>query len=126
MQPFILEATDRTLRIEIVPEEGRIALSGESFPEDAATFYGPVIDAASTMVAQAKTLAVEFSLIYVNSSSMKALYRLFEVIDERRASGQCATEVLWTHEPDDDVMQELGEDFKDRFPELSFKILATE
>jgi hypothetical protein len=57
---------------------------------------------------------------------MKALYRLFEVIDERRASGDCATEVLWTHEPDDDVMQELGEDFKDRFPELSFKILATE
>jgi hypothetical protein len=32
--------------------------------------------------------------------------------------------VRWHYTDDDDIMQELGEDFKDRFPELSIEIKA--
>jgi hypothetical protein len=126
MQVFSLEATDRTPKIDIDPQTGRIVLAGESFPEDVATFYGPVIDATSAMVAACEQIRAEFHLVYVNSSSMKALYRLFEVIDERRASGSFQSEIVWTYEADDDVMQELGEDFKDQFPDLSFQITVIE
>ena len=31
--------------------------------------------------------------------------------------------VAWKAEEDDDIMQELGEDFKDRFQDLNFSII---
>jgi hypothetical protein len=55
----------------------------------------------------------------VNSSSMKALYRIFELLQKKHESG-APIKIDWKFEEDDDVMQELGEDFKDRFPDLNF------
>ena len=126
MQVFSIESTDRTPKIDIDPQEGLISLSGESFPEDVATFYGPVIDAVSEMVGLCKQVRAEVRLVYVNSSSMKALYRLFEVIDAQRSAGFLKSEVVWVYEADDDIMQELGEDFKDQFPDLNFQITVVE
>jgi hypothetical protein len=53
---------------------------------------------------------------------MKALYRVFELIQLKHES-QVPVKIDWKFEQDDDVMQELGEDFKDRFPELNFNFM---
>jgi hypothetical protein len=56
---------------------------------------------------------------------MKALYRIFDVLDQGRASGK-QVRVQWSYVEDDDVMQELGEDFRDRFPELAVDVKVTD
>jgi hypothetical protein len=56
---------------------------------------------------------------------MKALYRIFDVLDHGRASGK-QVRVQWSYVEDDDVMQELGEDFRDRFPELAVDVKVTD
>ena len=40
-----IEATDRTPQLQILFDQGQLKVKGESYPEDVATFYGPVIDA---------------------------------------------------------------------------------
>lgn len=60
-------------------------------------------------------------MVYINSSSINALYRIFEGVDAYRKAGN-EVSVHWNVPEDDDIMEELGEDFKDRFPDLEFKV----
>jgi hypothetical protein len=66
-------------------------------------------------------LDVEMAMVYINSSSIKAMYRIFEGLDAYRQAGN-EVQVTWKAEADDDIMQELGEDFKDRFQALNFTV----
>lgn len=122
MVQFDIAGTDRTPHIQVHSEGGIISFEGESYPEDVATFYGPVVAAITELMAVATEINASFHLIYVNSSSMKALYRVFELIQLKHES-QVPVKIDWKFEEDDDVMQELGEDFKDRFPELNFNFM---
>ena len=116
-------ATDRTPEISLTYQPLKLLIQGESFPEDVSAFYGQVINAINALQTQAKgALQVEMSMIYINSSSIKAMYRIFEGLDTYRKTGN-QVEVVWKAEEDDDIMQELGEDFKDRFQELIFSII---
>ncbi len=116
-----IAATDRTPQLEVLFDQGQLLIKGESYPEDVASFYGPVIEAVRQLTASCAEISASFELIYVNSSSMKALYRIFEVLQLKKSEGGVIT-ILWKFEEDDDVMQELGEDFQDRFPELAFQL----
>jgi hypothetical protein len=116
-----IAATDRTPQLEVLFDQGQLLIKGESYPEDVASFYGPVIEAVRQLTASCAEISASFELIYVNSSSMKALYRIFEVLQLKKSEGGVIT-ILWKFEEDDDVMQELGEDSQDRFPELAFQL----
>ena len=117
-----LEATDRTPAISLTRDPLKLSISGESFPEDVSAFYGDIISAINQLAATAKgKLEVEMAMVYINSSSIKAMYRIFEGLDAYRLAGN-EVQVTWKAEADDDIMQELGEDFKDRFQALSFSV----
>ena len=118
-----IEATDRTPAITLTHNHLKLAMAGESFPEDVSAFYGEVITAINQLATSASgKLEVEMAFIYINSSSIKAMYRIFEGIDAYRQAGH-EVQVLWRAEEDDDIMQELGEDFKDRFQALNFTVV---
>ena len=117
-----ITATDRTPAITLTHNPLKLAVIGESFPEDVSAFYGEVISAVNELSNTHKEkLEVEMALVYINSSSIKALYRIFEGLDAYRQAGN-EVHVFWKAEDDDDIMQELGEDFKDRFQTLSFTV----
>jgi hypothetical protein len=117
-----LEATDRTPAISLTRDPLKLSISGESFPEDVSAFYGDIISAINQLATTAKgKLEVEMAMVYINSSSIKAMYRIFEGLDAYRQAGN-EVQVTWKAEADDDIMQELGEDFKDRFQALSFSV----
>jgi len=117
-----IAATDRTPEVLFTENPLHFKLAGESFPEDVSVFYGPVITSINNLsVAPQGPLRVEMELTYINSSSIKAMYRIFEGIESYRKAGSVVN-VVWKSDKDDDIMQELGEDFKDRFPELDFTI----
>lgn len=120
-----IAATDRTPTISLTHEPLKLSILGESFPEDVSAFYGEVISAINQLATTTKgKLEVEMAMVYINSSSIKAMYRIFEGIDAYRQAGN-EVQVLWKAEDDDDIMQELGEDFKDRFQALSFSVVQS-
>ena len=117
-----IAATDRTPAISLTQSPLKLNISGESFPEDVSAFYGQVISAVNQLATTAKgKMDVEMAMVYINSSSIKAMYRIFEGLDAYRQAGN-EVQVTWVAEADDDIMQELGEDFKDRFQTLNFSV----
>ena len=120
-----IAATDRTPEIVLSSQPAKLSIKGESYPEDVSAFYGQVIQAVNSLVeSPAGELTVEIQLIYINSSSIKAIFRIFEGFDEYRKKGQNVS-IQWLADEDDDIMQELGEDFIDRFPNLTINTLFT-
>ena len=122
MTDLQITATDRTPDIHLSPSAGVFSMKGESFPEDVSAFYGQVIVAIDQLAGNLdKPLEADIAMVYINSSSIKAMFRMFEGFEAVRKAGQ-AVNVRWHYQDDDDIMQELGEDFKDRFPELSIDV----
>ena len=122
MSELHIAATERTPEILLSANNGTFSMKGESFPEDVSAFYGQVIVAVDQLARNlTKPLTVDVAMIYINSSSIKAFYRIFEGIEAYRKAGH-DVQVVWKAEEDDDIMQELGEDFKDRFQALIFSI----
>ena len=117
-----IQGTERTPEVQLMTDPLSLTIQGESFPEDVAVFYGPVITAINALSFEPKgPLNVTLAMVYINSSSIKALYRIFEGVDAYRKAGN-EVSVHWNVPEDDDIMEELGEDFKDRFPDLEFKV----
>ena len=126
MSELNITATERTPEIQLSAANGVFSMKGESFPEDVSAFYGQVIVAVDQLAsALSKPLTVDVAMVYINSSSMKALYRIFDILDNGRDLGKTVS-IRWCYLVDDDVMQELGEDCKDRFPDLDLALDAGE
>jgi hypothetical protein len=125
MSDLNIAATDRTPEIQLSVEQGIFSMRGESFPEDVAAFYGQVILAIDSLSSSMpRPLAVNVAMVYINSSSIKAMFRIFEGLENIRKNGQSIS-ITWHFQDDDDIMQELGEDFKDRFPDLPITVQAS-
>ena len=70
-----IAATDRTPEIILTLEPAKLSIKGESYPEDVSAFYGQVIQAVNSLVeSPAGPFDVEIQLVYINSSSIKALF----------------------------------------------------
>lgn len=124
MTDLQIAATDRTPEIHLSPSAGVFSMKGESFPEDVSAFYGQVIVAIDQLAGHVeKPLEVDIAMVYINSSSIKAMFRIFEGFEAVRKAGKSVS-IRWHYQDDDDIMQELGEDFKDRFPDLSIDVKA--
>ena len=125
MSELNIAATERTPEIQLSSINGIFHMKGESYPEDVSAFYGQVIVAVDQLANNlAKPLTVDVAMIYINSSSIKAMFRIFEGLEAVRKNGQTLS-ITWHYQDDDDIMQELGEDFKDRFPDLPIEVQAT-
>ena len=124
MKDLFIHETERTPEVKLSVSEGVFQLKGESFPEDVSAFYGQVIEAIDVLKENIeKSMKVSIALIYTNSSSIKALYRIFEGFEAiRQAGGEL--DISWYFQEDDDIMEELGEDFNDRFPQLNNKVVT--
>jgi len=122
MQDLQLSATERTPEIKFSKSEKTLFISGESYPEDVSSFYGELIQICESLSSSdLDSLNVTVSLIYMNSSSVKAFYRIFEGLDKAKKDGKSIT-LTWECQDDDDIIEELGEDFIDRFPDLNIEI----
>lgn len=125
MSNLNIAATDRTPEIQLSAEQGIFTMRGESFPEDVAAFYGQVIMAIDGLASSIqRPLTVDVAMVYINSSSIKAMFRIFEGLENVRKNNHPVS-VTWHFQDDDDIMQELGEDFKDRFPDLPITVQAS-
>ena len=129
MTLFHLPPTKETPEILIDQENLRFSMSGESYPENAMTFYGPIRNHLATLLTQpnvaAHGLEAHFNLRYFNSSSTKLIRALVGML-QRRAEGGSKIVLRWQHDPEDDMMAEFGEDLRDEFNAIDFHLIEVE
>jgi hypothetical protein len=120
---LVIAPTPRSPQVDFDFAQGRFALAGESYPEDAARFFGPLLQAVQDFIAAGPQhpLVFDLTLAYFNSSTAKALMNLFEML-ERAAAGGASVTVNWHFASDDDAMREFGEDFSLDFSACRFNL----
>ncbi|MBV8037118.1 DUF1987 domain-containing protein [Roseateles sp.] len=124
MTPLHIPATGSSPEIEFRFDDHELSLRGESFPENAAAFYGPVIAALRDFLDQPgrdQALKVSVSLTYFNSSSTKMLFTLFDLLDQAAASGR-SVQLHWWHDVEDDTIREFGEELMVDFQNMDIQL----
>jgi hypothetical protein len=121
MDPITIPKTSRTPQIDFDFESNRFVISGESYPEDVSTFYGPLLQTITDFLSGLGNAEVSFrfELIYFNSSTAKIVMELFEALEAAALSGNQVV-ITWVYEAGDDNIKELGEELAEELSSASF------
>jgi hypothetical protein len=125
MDNLHIPATGDSPEVDFRFDTHTLTLRGESYPENAASFYGTVIAGLRQYLAGLATgtrVTVDVALVYFNSSSTKMLFSLFDALNHAAGNG-IVVELNWRHDPEDDTIQEFGFELRDDFPALKFNDL---
>jgi hypothetical protein len=123
MQNLDIPATPRTPAVLFDFGQHHLEIKGESYPEDVTEFYGPVFTALDSYLANLGEgkCRFDFELIYLNSSSAKAIMMLMDKLDLAASKG-ATVDVYWHYDKEDDTMQELGEEFGEDLENAKFHL----
>lgn len=102
--------TSKTPSVNFNATAGILEIKGNSIPEDAFSFYDPVINWVRRYVAEfppAKTVFV-FKMSYFNTSSSNCFMNMLKVL-KNTLPATSTFEVKWYFEEDDEDMQDSGE-----------------
>jgi SiaC family regulatory phosphoprotein len=118
-----IAATTRTPAVTFDFTQHHLKIKGESYPEDVTEFYGPVFTALDTYLTKLGkgSCRFDFELIYLNSSSAKAVMMLMDKLEAAAKKG-ASVEVYWYYDKEDDTMQELGEEFGEDLENAKFHL----
>ncbi|WP_417642052.1 DUF1987 domain-containing protein [Enterobacter kobei] len=119
---IVLAATPATPDVNFDFAARRLVLKGESWPENAAAFYRPLLQAVESWLeeqpAGSAPLQLHVALSYFNSSSTKLLFEFFELLNGFALLGKVC-ELHWYYDADDDISEEFGQEVGMDFPALA-------
>ncbi|MFH1138328.1 MAG: DUF1987 domain-containing protein [Pseudomonadota bacterium] len=123
MDRIIQQAGERTPLVDFDFPNSKLLVEGESYPEDAAAFFGPLLEVLKIYLDHLGRDQVVFDikLAYFNSSSAKALMNMFQLLEKAAEKGSRVI-INWLYQPDDDTMAEFGEDFSEDFQAARFNL----
>lgn len=114
--------TFATPEILLDAQNGIFKISGSSYPEDPQQVYKPVIEWFQKYVEQPLPVTtLEFRYSYFSTSSTQLIFLLFGMLEKIYKNG-FAVKVCWYYSPDNEEVQENGEDFAGLF-DIPFEIL---
>jgi hypothetical protein len=122
MEDFYITASPTSPEIQLRVTAHSLSIKGESYPENAAAFYGPVIERVQAFLdtCTQATVTVNISLAYFNSSSTKMLFSLFDLLNTAALANNQVC-LNWFHDEDDDTMFEFGQELRDDFGAIDFR-----
>ncbi|MBK1682563.1 DUF1987 domain-containing protein [Rhodoferax fermentans] len=121
MDNLYIAPTPTTPEVDFQFDTHVLSLRGESYPENAAAFYGGIIAQLKDYLArhQGGKIEVNIALAYFNSSSTKMLFNLIEALHAAVEAG-CQVNLHWYHDEDDDTILEFGQELSEDFPAIAF------
>jgi hypothetical protein len=121
MDPIRIVKTSRTPQVDFDFSINKFAISGESYPEDVSSFYGPLLERIANHFSGLSDAEItfRFELIYFNSSTAKVVMELFEALEEAAVRGNQVT-LTWVYEAEDDNIRGLGEEFSEELSHAKF------
>ena len=110
MEHLYITASPTSPEIDFRFNQHTLSMRGESYPENAAAFYGPVIERVRAYLASCNkaTITANVSLAYFNSSSTKMLFSLFESLNDAALAGN-NVRLNWYHDEDGTLMFSEGD-----------------
>ncbi len=121
MEPLFISASPTSPEIDFRFDQDTLSIKGESYPENAAAFYGPLIARVQAWLdgCADANITVNVSLAYFNSSSTKMLFSFFDALNQAAIAGN-QVRLNWYHDEDDDTILEFGQELQDDFGALDF------
>lgn len=113
MQSFQTPGTQSTPTINADWDNGVLTMEGDSYPENSYEQFRPVFDWIEAFLADAgRPLALDLHLLYLNTSSIKAMMDIFDRLEAAHAKGQ-AVSVRWSYDRRNERVGELAEEFRE-------------
>jgi hypothetical protein len=121
MDNLYIAATATSPEVDFRFDQHSLLLRGESYPENAAAFYAPIIEQLRQYLAESvgAVITVDVVLTYFNSSSTKMLFSVFDALDEAAQSGSRVL-MNWYRDEEDETIAEFGEELKSDFHAIEF------
>jgi len=97
--------------VHLDAETGVLLIEGESYPENAAAFYQPVLDWLRRYLrGQRREVVAEIRVRYMNTSSSKCMMTFLDLLDEAHRSNGTVS-VNWRYERGNEMARECGLEF---------------
>jgi len=113
MTDLIIQATQSTPAIKADWEGGVLAMEGDSYPENTFELFGPVIAWVEKFLEVSdRGLTLELRLIYLNTSSVKVMMDIFDLLEEAAAKGR-GIAVNWYYDHRNERVADLAGEFKE-------------
>jgi hypothetical protein len=113
MDNLIVEPTKSTPQLNFDVKSGVLKISGQSYPENAAKFYEPVMSWIKEYFENsAEKTILEINIIYLNTSSSKVFINIFDMFEDQHQNGN-NIEIRWLYDPENEVSMEWGEEFRE-------------
>ncbi len=124
MPDLLIPATRHTPAVDFRFSSGQLSLIGESYPENTAKFYGPMMEALDAFLAEPgeAPVSLKLTLAYMNSGSLKMIYRLVGRLDAAAGRGR-PVQVVIEREPGDDAAEEFAEDLAADYSTLTIELI---
>lgn len=121
MENLFIAATATSPEIDFRFDQNLLSLRGESYPENAAAFYSPIIERLNAYLESCPdaSITVDVTLTYFNSSSTKMLFSIFDSLNETAAAGN-RVQVNWYRDDEDETILEFGEELQTDFTAIKF------
>lgn len=126
MQNLIIEKTLSSPKICFDAATGALEIRGESYPENVAKFYTPVLDWITAFLQDLNhDCIMTMDVPYFNSSTSKIFLILFDMLEQSAQTGKDIL-VKWMCERENEMAIECGDEFKEDLDELPFEIVLYE
>jgi hypothetical protein len=126
MESFVRERTKSTPWINFDPNQNFLEIKGESYPENSAKFYSPMLEWLEEFLRQAtQNVQVDIELVYFNSSSSKILMNFFDLLEDTAQRG-IQISVTWKYNEDNDIALECGEEFQEDLEHVAFDLVQVD
>ena len=125
MEPLIVDPSPETPQIALDKKNNKFKIDGKSFPEEARSFYEPVLDWLKEYASNPNE-KTEFivAMEYYNTASSKMLLEILKTLKEIYNNGN-DVEIHWHYPEDDEDMLEAGEDYEEIL-QIPFKYVSYE
>ena len=113
MTDLDLPGSNSTPAIRSSWSDGVLAMRGDSYPENSYELFGPVIAWVERYLAEAgRPLRLELELLYLNTSSIKAMMDIFDLLQEAHVGGRPVL-VEWRYDRRNERVAELADEFRE-------------
>jgi len=119
-----IEATDITPAVDFNADTQVLRITGESYPENVAMFFNPVIVWLEEFLAadNDRSILMEIELTMFNSSTSKVLWDMVYALNEA-APEEASIVVNWRYHELNDLVEEFGEDLQEDNEALTVKMV---
>ncbi len=114
MNDITISGTQSTPEIRSDWTAGQLYLRGDSYPENSYELFNQVFEWLEQFLAQqpARPLSLEITLLYLNTSSIKALMDIFDLLEAAHDQGK-PVGVNWYYDERNERVAELAEEFRE-------------